>query len=1026
MTKTRRFLAVILTLLMLTSPISPLAAEPGGEGEAGEVLPDGLYSIPIDFFNGYGNGSWFTRSPFSNTPIAFNQRALLTVDDGAYSLTLQFYAYSILEMLQIVDPDKVGALIAGEIKFAVNGDGTEPAAPKGLGQTPMADIDRNGNYMDVEQAGFLEAIESKLLYVRSEARELYLPSASVRIEQGDEDLEITYLTLAVNNLTDPILLKAVTYETVEKTIATTKDMIGFMEPGKIWRVPDDIAAGAWEFEWGDFFGSPTSVNKLSKTTYMSLLLENTRQASSLSFADGAVQAVFDLGRINHFEDFVDPADTYGIEIYTVNTPVGRERAVRSTYLNGIYNTRYDTIYDYADETDKAAGVFTLTLPAASARDWVFGAPTGKCYGRIYPVPVRSETVPLTLTDGEVTLDTDTAAAPAESVFTAPAHPSWSEELRYIQELTYKSYTSLAVAGHYRVYEPRLTAAGAATEPAHGTLRFDLPDDWDLSRLYVVRIKSSIGEIEWTVYDETAKIVEVALGAQRLDSLHCGLIFVEKAQPLVLSELGLENGKVYRAKAVIYHATMNYASMSNVAIADNTVYITAEDGGGYKLYTELRSAVEDGSSLAGYMRNLQSYQADSNSELRPSEHLAYYAEDGVLQFDWLSQEYDIAYLRRAVVDLADPGPGGYYWVKFSVPAMDGLLGGLGRGDRNARMAIIAVEEAADNPYDDYDKTVILLPLHKADQLLATETLNEAGEAILNEAAAAALAVYNSDPADSAVVKAARDALTLAIEQAATMLREEDSDWPEIYGPGSYEGAGSGHNGAITVSVEVDAKRILSITIGANVETPGYLSTVASVVPERVLAAQSAGGVNLDGVDTVSGATYSSNGIKQAVAAALAEARAALVIDEPDPGADMEALADAIAVAAAIADTGYIADSYEALLTAVAAAETALAGGGLSPEQIETQIAALEAAEAALIEETALQARPAEGEPVEGTYSLAGRTTLKQFASNNDSMGNLAIDHSQSYLEIDENGARVHLFFNPLRVPLGGSEFEGYLL
>ncbi|MDR1605094.1 MAG: NEAT domain-containing protein, partial [Gracilibacteraceae bacterium] len=171
-------------------------------------------------------------------------------------------------------------------------------------------------------------------------------------------------------------------------------------------------------------------------------------------------------------------------------------------------------------------------------------------------------------------------------------------------------------------------------------------------------------------------------------------------------------------------------------------------------------------------------------------------------------------------------------------------------------------------------------------------------------------------------------------------------------------------------------------------------------------------------------------QDAVDAALAALNSAITAleakSEEPPAQTVDTLAEKLAEAAAIEADGYIAGSHAALTAAVAAAETALAGGELSPEQIETQIAALEAAAAALIEETALQARPAEGEPVEGTYSLADRTTLKQFASNNDSMGNRAIDHSQSYLEIDENGARVHLFFNPLRVPLGGSEFEGYLL
>lgn len=89
----------------------------------------------------------------------------------------------------------------------------------------------------------------------------------------------------------------------------------------------------------------------------------------------------------------------------------------------------------------------------------------------------------------------------------------------------------------------------------------------------------------------------------------------------------------------------------------------------------------------------------------------------------------------------------------------------------------------------------------------------------------------------------------------------------YADGTYSGSASGYGGTITVSVTISGGKIASISIvSASGETASYLAKAKAVI-NKVISAQS------PNVDTVSGATYSSNGILNAIKKALNKAAAA---------------------------------------------------------------------------------------------------------------------------------------------------------
>ena len=96
----------------------------------------------------------------------------------------------------------------------------------------------------------------------------------------------------------------------------------------------------------------------------------------------------------------------------------------------------------------------------------------------------------------------------------------------------------------------------------------------------------------------------------------------------------------------------------------------------------------------------------------------------------------------------------------------------------------------------------------------------------------------------------------------------------YKDGTYRGSGTGFGGTITVQVTVSGGKITAVDIlSASGETGSYFASAQGVV-SKVLSSQS------PNVDAVSGATYSSNGIIQAVQNALSQAGNS---DSATPGA-----------------------------------------------------------------------------------------------------------------------------------------------
>ncbi|MEN8076173.1 FMN-binding protein [Clostridioides difficile] len=86
----------------------------------------------------------------------------------------------------------------------------------------------------------------------------------------------------------------------------------------------------------------------------------------------------------------------------------------------------------------------------------------------------------------------------------------------------------------------------------------------------------------------------------------------------------------------------------------------------------------------------------------------------------------------------------------------------------------------------------------------------------------------------------------------------------YKDGTYSGSASGFAGVLQVNVQISNDVITSITITSHNDTPGFVDRAIEEIPSKIIASQSIS------VDVISGATYTSKGIMNAVNDALSKA------------------------------------------------------------------------------------------------------------------------------------------------------------
>ncbi|MBQ8092545.1 MAG: FAD-dependent oxidoreductase [Clostridia bacterium] len=111
----------------------------------------------------------------------------------------------------------------------------------------------------------------------------------------------------------------------------------------------------------------------------------------------------------------------------------------------------------------------------------------------------------------------------------------------------------------------------------------------------------------------------------------------------------------------------------------------------------------------------------------------------------------------------------------------------------------------------------------------------------------------------------EAAGAALAQSGVKLTAVEQQAASAMTPGTYTATSTGFHGPVTVSVEVSEDSIVSVKVTGEQETPMVGEAALSILAESIVENQTT-------TDTVSGATFSSNGMNAAVEDALLQAGA----------------------------------------------------------------------------------------------------------------------------------------------------------
>ena len=152
----------------------------------------------------------------------------------------------------------------------------------------------------------------------------------------------------------------------------------------------------------------------------------------------------------------------------------------------------------------------------------------------------------------------------------------------------------------------------------------------------------------------------------------------------------------------------------------------------------------------------------------------------------------------------------------------------------------------------------------DQILTAiqETYEEQKAAAENKAASDTSDADSREKSDDSKEDADQADSKAEVTEESGETSSDDSD--NFYKNGTYEGSGTGYGGTITVQVTLEDDTITGVSVvSAPGEDSAYLSQGENVI-SSILSEQSTD------VDTISGATFSSTGILEAVNDALSKA------------------------------------------------------------------------------------------------------------------------------------------------------------
>ena len=155
------------------------------------------------------------------------------------------------------------------------------------------------------------------------------------------------------------------------------------------------------------------------------------------------------------------------------------------------------------------------------------------------------------------------------------------------------------------------------------------------------------------------------------------------------------------------------------------------------------------------------------------------------------------------------------------------------------------------------TDVVVTEHSETEGLADPALEEVPAAIVESNSTDVDTVSGATVTSNAIIEAVNAVLDGSSDEVASE--------PVEYTDGTYEGTADGHNDSLSVEVTVENGEIANIVITDHAETEGIADPAFEEVPAAIMES------NSTDVDTISGATVTSNAIMSAVENALEDAQ-----------------------------------------------------------------------------------------------------------------------------------------------------------
>jgi hypothetical protein len=757
----RRLAVFALTLFMIVPSVTASVAgtNPAGDASASE---EDVYAVPLNLFLGGSLQSQGASTDMrqlytdkqvwnSATRVQFNDYAMVTEKpDGTYRVKLQFYSYSAVDAIQIVDPAQVEAVKQTYPYFC---------------EMPMGTYNLSGEAL-------LAACGTGL--ASSDANGYYLQGQDVEISQGnayDTAMEFGYVSFDVPNLDQMLLMK--TYSTAANL--EYNHVFGHFQKEQAVRIPRLTKEGEYPFGfYTSNFASSTASHSRNNST------SNARLYTMLDKENGVIAAqVGNGGGISLTADVFKQQFESQI-LLGIQRPTSRNGILEATTLAHILDENYNAVYSAVELSENR--VFSYNCDN-SYEDLVFGKPfwfTHNTQARIdagsagYNSYFFLHLLPLDdveyeeeifdpLSSNGLTLIPGTGGVSDDAVLSALEYKNSTATT--LDKSTFESYAALAADdSHYKAYHVSFANGDGAVEPTGGAkLVFSVPDGWgtNLSQIKVLS-KNLVNNPTVSYTDHT-----IAVTISSSQKLNADFLFVDAAKGINPLTAIAEDG-VYKVSIAYYHGSQSGPSMAN-GYMNNYAYLERKDGV-YNLYMNL---VKDGATY-GSVNSLAAYgNGHGNGQAPiPSEVLEYWTDSaGNLGSEPFS-------VRRAVIELKSPESyNGYaFWVQFYIPGMASIEGISGYQD--ARLLILNTEkiESGINPLAGYDKSVISVGIADANRLLPELEASAAG--VLSAAIAEAHTAYGAEPATDESILSARNALAAAVAVAEATLEPEESEEPTV--------------------------------------------------------------------------------------------------------------------------------------------------------------------------------------------------------------------------------------------------------